>query len=155
MKTPLLKVLSFVSFCLLLAACNSANKIGNVLIELPGWSATAQANQVNLSLRYTNENVFAIAIASTDGKLYLNNEYVGSYVNEKPVGIPQLTSLLREGLLTIEKPEVLQRLRASGAATVAYRVESLLRMEVGEDKSRLKSVVSGQLDMKALDAVAK
>lgn len=155
MKTPWLKVLSFVSFCLFLTACGTSTKIGNVLVDLTSWAPAAQASQLNLTLRYTNENVFAIAISGTEGKLYLNNEYVGTVSNATPVGIPQLTSLTREGTLKIEKPEVLQRLRSSGAASVAYRLESVMRMEVSEDKSRLKSVTSGQLEIAALSAPAK
>jgi LEA14-like dessication related protein len=155
MKTPWLKVLSIVSFSLFLSACNSAGKIGNVLVDLAGWSPAAQESQLNLTLRYNNENVFALAIAETGGKLYLNNEYVGSFTNPAPVGIPQLTSLTRPGILTVEKPEVLQRIRSSSASSVDYRLESVMRMEVSDDKSRLKSMTSGQLDVASLRAVAK
>jgi len=155
MKTPWLKALSIFSFCLFFAACGSSNKIGNVLVDLIGCAPADQAAQLKLSLRYSNENVFAIAISETQGKLYLNNEYVGSYVNPLPVGIPQLTSLTREGTLKVEKPEVLERIRSSSSSSVAYRLESVMLLQVSEDKSRLKSNTSGQIDAASLRATAK
>lgn len=154
MKFPWLKALFALSFCFfLLPACSSHNKIGNVLVDLAGCVPAGQATQLTLTLRYNNENVFAIAIGETEGKLYLNNEYVGSYRHSSPVGIPQLMSVTREATLTVENPAVLERVR--GASAVAYRLESVMRMEVSEDKSRLKSVVTGQLDGAALSAAAK
>ncbi len=155
MKTSWLKALSLISFCLLLSACGSASRIGNVLVDLTAWKPTASEDQINVTLRYTNENVFAIALSGTEGKLYLNNEYVGAISNPTPVGLPQLTSLERPGLLKVEKPEVLQRLRSSSAASVAYRLDGVLRMEVSEDKSRIKSTTNGQLDLNGLRAPAK
>lgn len=155
MKTPWLKALALFSFCVFLTACNSANRIGNVLIDLAGCAPSTQEAELKLTLRYNNENVFAIAIASTTGKLYLNDEYVGTFTNPAPVGIPQLTSLSREGVLKVEKPEVLQRIRSSSAASVSYRLESVMRMEVSDDKSRLKSVTNGQLDVASLRSPAK
>lgn len=155
MKTPWLKVLALFSFCVFFTACSSANRIGNVLVDLVGIAPTAQETELTLSLRYSNENVFAIAVASTTGKLYLNDEYVGTYANPVPVGIPQLTSLSREGMLKVENPAVLQRIRSSSASAVAYRLESVMRMEVSDDKSRLKSVTNGQLDVASLRAPAR
>ncbi|MFT3868636.1 MAG: hypothetical protein QM715_09065 [Nibricoccus sp.] len=155
MKTPWLKALSLVSFCLFLAACSSANRIGNVLIDLTDCAPTAQEAEFKVTLRYNNENVFAIAVASTAGKLYLNDEYIGAFTNPTPVGIPQLTSLSREGVLKVENPAALQRIRNSSASAASYRLESIMRMEVSDDKSRLKSVTNGQLDLASLRAAAK
>lgn len=155
MKNPWIKVLSLLTFCLFFAACGINNKIGNVLVDLVGCLPAAHEGQLNLTLRYTNENVFAIAISETQGKLYLNNEYVGTFVNSTPVGIPQLTSLTREGTLKIEKPEVLQKIRSSTDTSVAYRLESVMLMQISEDKSRLKSNTSGQIEAASLRAAAK
>jgi LEA14-like dessication related protein len=154
MKNPWIKVLSLLTFCLFFAACGINNKIGNVLVDLLACAPTAQEAQFKLTLRYTNENVFAIAISQTEGKLYLNDEYVGTYVNRSPVGIPQLTSLTREGTLNVEKPEVLQKILSSSASAVAYRLESVMRMEISEDKSKLKSLTNGQIEAASLRAPA-
>lgn len=155
MKTPWLKALSIISFCLLLQSCNTAARIGNVMVDLTGLAPAAQEGQLNLTLRYTNENIFAIAISGTDGMLYLDNEYVGSFVTTSPVGIPQLVTLTREVALKVEKPEVLQKIRSSSAASVAYRLESSMQLEVSDDKARLKSSMSGQIDVAPLRAAAK
>lgn len=153
MKSPWLKVLLALSFCFLLPACSSHNKIGNVLIDIAGCAPAEEASQLKLTLRFNNENVFPIAIAETSGKLYLNNEYVGSYRHAAAVGIPQVMSITREVTLAVENPAVIARVR--GASAVAYRLESVMRMEVSDDKSRLRSVVNGQLEGSALRAAAK
>ncbi len=144
MKHLWLKIVALASVCSLFAGCAMYNvKIDSVLVELTSITPDVQPGGVRIGVRYVNENIFAIGFSGISGKLYLNNQYAGSFKDATPIGIQQLKTLDREFVLQLAGPDVLQRLK--GAATASYRLEAVLLAEVSEDKSKIYSVRSGQV----------
>jgi LEA14-like dessication related protein len=159
MKSLWLKVLPLLVCLLIASGCNSNTKLGDVLVDITGYQPVLGGNQAILTLRYTNENVFPIAIADTKGKLYLNGEYIGTVNQKTAVGIPQLNpatpqlnTATRQAELLIEHPEVLKIILAANSSSVTYRLESTLRIEASEDRIKIKTAYSGQLDATTLRA---
>jgi LEA14-like dessication related protein len=152
MKSLWLKVFPFLACLLITAGCGSNVKLGNILVDITAYTPTTSENRAQLTIRYTNENIFPIAISETFGKLYLNNEYVGKVTQNEPIGIPQLRDATRTATLVIEKPEVLKKALGSTNASIAYRLESTLRFEVSEDHSKITTAYSGQLETASLRA---
>jgi hypothetical protein len=152
MKSFWLKALPLLACLLIAAGCGSGAKLGNITIDVTSYTPTPLENQAQLILRYTNENIFPIAIGETKAKLYLNSEYVGMVSQDNPVGIPQLNTATRPATLVIEKPEIVQKILSSSATSVAYRLESTMRLEVSEDRSKIQTVYSGQLEVASFRA---
>ena len=134
---------------MLASGCGSASNLGNVLIDIVAYRPTKSDTQAELTLRFANENVFPLAISDISGKLYLNGTYVGKIENKNPIGIPQLSSLNRNVLLLIENPAFMQQLRG-GTAAISYRFESLLRLDVSEERMKIRGVSNGQIDSASL-----
>ncbi len=144
--TPLL-------ICLLLASgCKSTVKLSNILITIQEYSPTTTENKVRLKLLFSNENIFAIGIAGITGKLYLEGNYVGKFEITEAVGIPQLGTTTREVELRIEKPEVLQKLRANSAESISYKLDCKLHLEISEDRSNSYTGSKGQIAAASLRA---
>lgn len=138
--------------CLAIIAGCSTLKVGNILIDLSGYVPAANGSEAQISLQYTNENTFPIALGETVCKLYLNNEYVGKATQSDPVGIPQLNGASRTATLQIENPAVIQKILSSSATMVSYRIESTIRLQVSEENSRITTSSVGQFNVGYLRA---
>lgn len=142
--TPLL-------ICLFLASgCSAPLRLNNVLITIVDYSPTTAGDKVRLKLHFSNENIFAIAIAGITGKLYLEDNYVGKFELTEAVGIPQLGTLTREAELLIEKPEIIQKLHASSATSIAYKLDCNLHMEISEDRTNSHTYSRGLISTVSL-----
>ena len=85
-------------------------KLGNLLVSITEYRPTALDTQARLKLRFSNENVFPLAIANTDGKLYLNGTYVGKIELREAVGVPSLGAVSHDATLRIENASFLQQI---------------------------------------------
>jgi len=153
MKLSWLRVVLLLTCLFAAAGCNSALKLGSVLVTVTEYRSTALATQARLKLRFSNENVFPLAIANTDGKLYLNGTYVGKIELKEAVGVPSLEAASHDATLHIENAAFLQELRATSAKTISYRLEILMVLDVDEDHEKIKTVSSGQIDASSLRAI--
>jgi LEA14-like dessication related protein len=145
----------FVLTCLFAAAgCSTAIRLGNVLVTITEYQPTALDTQARLKLRFSNENVFPLAIANTDGKLYLNGTYVGKIELKEAVGVPSLEAVSHDAILHIENAAFLQQLRTASAKTISYRLEIKMLLEVDEDREKIVTASSGQIDATSLQAAA-
>jgi len=153
MKLLWLKVIPLLTCLVLATACTSSVKLGNVLVTVTGYHATTDATKANVALRFTNENVFALAIAETSGKLYLNNTYIGQLKFAKPLGLPPQGVVNRDVELVIENAAYVQQLRGNtGTSSVSYRLESILQLEVSEEHEKIKTVSSGLIEQPSFQA---
>jgi len=152
MKISWLKIIPLLACLVIASACNSRVKLGNLHVDVTGYQTLPSPNRAKLILRYTNENIFPIAIAETEGKFYLKGTYIGKVEQKNPVGMPAVSTVSRPAVLLIEKPELLQSLLADGAPTLSYELKSTMRMEFDETKEKMKSYFSGQLDAANLRA---
>jgi LEA14-like dessication related protein len=153
MKFLWLKIIPFATCLMLFAACSTTMKLGNVQVAVTGYHATADATQARVTLRFTNENIFALAIAETSGKLYLNNTYVGQFKLTVPIGVPQVSGVNRDAVLTVENVAYVQQLSANAEApSISYRLESVMKLEVSEDHAKIETVSSGQIEQPSFRA---
>jgi len=127
-------------------------KLSNVLITIIEYSPTTTENKVKMKVHFSNENIFPLAIAGITGKLYLEGNYVGKFEMTNAVGIPQLATTTREVELIIEKPDIIQSLRTSSAASISYKLDCKLHMEVSEDRSNSHTDSKGQIATASLRA---
>jgi LEA14-like dessication related protein len=146
---------AFILTCLFTAAgCGTALKLGNVLVSVTEYQATVLDTQARLKLRFSNENVFPLAIGNTEGKLFLNGAYVGKVELKEAVGVPSLEAVSRDALLHIENAALLHQLRTTSAKTISYRLEIKMLVDVDEEKERILTVSSGQIDAASLQAAS-
>lgn len=118
-----------------------------MLVHVINFRLDASGTSAELTLRYTNENVFALAIETTSGSLYLNDTYIGKFQQDTAVGVTQLSTATGKATLVIEKPAELQALvKGTTAASLTYRLVSKMRMEIGEEKTSIKNESVGQIE---------
>jgi LEA14-like dessication related protein len=147
--------IAFILSCLFVAAgCGTALKLGSVLVTITEYQPTAADAQARLKLRFSNENVFPLAIANTDGKLYLNGTYVGKIELKEAVGVPSLAAVSHEAILHIENAPLLRQLRTTTAKTISYRLEIKMLLDVDEEKEKIVTVSSGEIDATSVQAAA-
>jgi LEA14-like dessication related protein len=151
MKTLWITLAPLLLGLLVVSGCHSGARIGDVTasaVDIRLVSATPQETQAELTLRYTNCNVFALGISRSTHKLYLNGDYAGEAMSHDPVGIPQVSSVTRKVRIQLENQVLLQKLRAAGAnQTVSYRIESSFFIVASDQHIRINSSYSGQLDI--------
>jgi hypothetical protein len=154
MKTPLLRLVSL-ALCLSgLAGCASHGTLGGIAVTVVGVKPAAPPapeTQAVLTLRYANENVAAVAMASSTHRLFLNGSYVGKATNETPIGLPEMAPTAQEIPVTFENPALVRQLADSaGAKMASYRLESDMLVMAGDDKIHVKSIEQGTLDLSPL-----
>jgi LEA14-like dessication related protein len=151
MKSLWFKAIPLLTCLFLAAGCNSALQLGNVLVNIVEYRPTAVDTEARLTLRFTNENIFPIAIANTSGKLYLNGTYVGQFEVKEAMGLPQLGIVNRDTVLRIENTAFMQQLRGTASTpSISYRLESVMRLEVSEERTKIHTDSTGQIDGAAL-----
>ena len=153
MKTLWLKVIPALACLLLMSSCSSAPSLSAVLVDVTSCRPDHTGATAELTLKYANENMFALAIETTTGSLYLNNTYIGKFQQNNAIGLVQLGTATSKGTLVIEKPAVYQGiLKDAASGNVAYRLVSKMRMEIAEDKTTIKNESTGQLSREQLQA---
>jgi len=152
MKSLWLKVTPLLICLLLASGCSTPLNLSNVPITITEYTRTATDTKARLKLNISNENIFSVAIASITGKLYLNGTYIGKFEITKPMGIQRLGTSALEAELIIEKTDIVQKLRASSAPSIAYRLECKLHLELSEERSNSSTVSEGQIDTASLRA---
>lgn len=134
----------------LLGGCNSAIQVGDIYVEVLTYTPSPDSdNDAQITVRYSNHNVYPIAIKSSSFKLYLEGDYVGFARMHEPIGIPQVSTGTRTVKLHIEKPGVIAKILASPASLVKYRLESNLLAEVIDDKADIKTRKDGVLPIES------
>ncbi|MBK9990199.1 MAG: hypothetical protein IPP19_05530 [Verrucomicrobia bacterium] len=147
MKNFWLKAVPVLVCLLISSGCSSAPPLGAMMVYITDLRPDASGSSAELALRYSNENVFPLAVQTTSGSLYLNNTYVGKFEHKVAVGLTQLGSASSKATLVVEKPAEFQAIvKATTTSPIAYRLASTLRLEIGEDKVTVKSESTGQID---------
>lgn len=153
MKNLWLKAVPILVCLLISAGCSSAPPLGAMMVSITDLRPNASGSSAELTLRYSNENVFPLAVQTTSGSLYLNNTYVGKFDQQVPVGLTQLGTANSKATLVVEKPAEFQAIiKAATTTPITYRLASTLRLEIGEDKVTVKSESTGQIDRAQMTA---
>jgi len=153
MKNLWLKVIPAFVCLVIFTSCSAAPQLGALMVNITGFRPDASGTSAELTLRYSNENVFPLAVQTTSGSLYLNNTYVGKFEQSDAVGLTKLGNATGKATLVVEKPAEFQSIiKDTASASIAYRLASKLRLEIGEDKVTIKSESSGQIDRAQMTA---
>jgi LEA14-like dessication related protein len=153
MKSLWLRVFPALACLFIVSSCNSSYKFVSIPVAITEYRPTALDTQATLTLRFTNENVFPLAFAKTSGKLYLHGTYVGHFEIKEAMGVQRLGSATRNTALFIENAAYVKQLRATAAtSTIPYRLETVMMVEISEEKSKIKTESSGQIDGASLGA---
>lgn len=113
-----------------------------VEIRLP-----ANGGQPQLYLQYYNENIFPLAIASSEHKVYLNDRYIGTASSKVPVGIPQLNTANAD--MPIRPRDEAAGVQLQASKSVRYRIETVLRMDVSGQDMKIKTSSTGTVPVSA------
>lgn len=143
------------AFTLLFAGCQSDNKrlgaISVSVVDLKPAGATLLEARAVLTLRFINENITPFGISGSTHKLYFNDTYVGTAVNNEPFGLPLLSTTTHDVTLLMENLALIQQVLAlRDQQTVSYRLESVIFTTIGNDDLKLVTRNSGKLDLQSL-----
>ena len=104
-----------------------------------------------MTLSFVNENVIPIAISGGAYSLYLNGTLVGKAISHDAVGLPQQSTASLTTTVAFENLALVKKLGGSGdSRAVGYRLDSVLRIDAGDEKLTIKTSSSGAVDLSAL-----
>jgi LEA14-like dessication related protein len=153
MKTLWLRIVPALVSLLIVSGCSSAPALSAMLLTIDSARLDSTRTKAELELTYTNENVFGLAISSTSGSLYLNDVYIGKFVQDVAVGVSQLSTAKGKATLMVEKPDELRALiKNTKGSTFTYRLVSKMRLEIAEEKTTIKNESTGQIDRAQMTA---
>jgi len=152
-------LLALLGSCVLLTGCGTLPPVTGITVSVDGfrkYSAAPVQTKAIMILRFTSENTGAIAFSGSTHKVYLNGTLVGTALNEHPIGLPPLTSITQDVVIDLVNPAaVKQAVAAAGDHPSRYRVESVLRFTVGDEKTQIKANFEGTVDVHGLEAAAQ
>jgi len=147
----LLLLLSAAVLGLFIAGCNSSMEPSGISVAVDCIGAGADGADATLTLRYTNESVYALGVSKSSHRLYLNGTAVARIDDAPAVGIPPMKFTAQPVGIHFENAGFVRQLAASGAP-VRYRLESTLFETVGEEDYKVKLHADGSLDLSPLAA---
>lgn len=154
MRIPSLLFCAVALLGLLMNGCSSHGPVGGINVSVVDFrpiDASLLESNAKLTLRYTNENIAPLGFSGSHHKLYLNGSYVGTAVNDKPFGLPPLSSETQDVTIHLENLSLIKQLVAvRDRQSIAYRLDSVLFQTIGDEKSQVKTSFQGALDLRAL-----
>ena len=137
-----------------LAGCNSGYKPGGVtvtVVDVRAAEATALETSATVTLRFTNENVIPLGFDGGVFKLYLNGSYVGKAVSNQPIGLAPMNTATQDVIFRLENFALVRPLLvARDRQVVSYKLETVLKQTINEDKLDLKTSSAGSIDLAAV-----
>jgi LEA14-like dessication related protein len=134
------------------ASLASREDVSVTLIDLLPTRATVFETGATMTLRYTNEAPAPIELKGSAHRLFLNGSYVGRAVSNDAVTVPQLGTATQTVTLYLENLALFRKAAefSSAPAVIAYRLESQLYPADAQNARRIRTVASGQIDLRAL-----
>jgi len=152
-------VLLLAVFSLILVGCSGPGLRGGLSVSLVDFRPTDAAlleSRGTLTLRFTNETIAPLGYSGSTHKLYLNNQYIGKAVSDRPFGVPPLNTVTQDVTVNFENLALVRQLLAvRDTRSVAYRLESVVFQTVYEDSYSIKLRSEGSLDLSNLSEEAK
>lgn len=144
--TPL-RILS--SLCLLsgllLAGCATRAPLGEITASVESIRPISLAEgRAEVTLRYVNENIVPVSFSESTHKLYLNGSFVTEIENHEPLGLAPTSLTTRKFTVLFATTQQLRELAGSGTAA-RYKLESVMTMQYGDDRDRIKGEASGSV----------
>ena len=157
MKSVSLLLLSVLGTGLFLAGCASVPKATGVSVTIVSFrpvDESSAATKAVMTLRFSSENMNALAFTGSSHKLYLADYYVGKAQINAPIGVPAQGTITQDVVLDLEKPEIVRQI-LSVADEAKYRLETVLFFTDNEDKLQIKSKSEGKIPLHGLEAAAR
>jgi hypothetical protein len=160
MKPIPLLLSALLGCCLLLTGCSTtASEVGGITVSVDGfrkYDASPAPTKAIMILRFTSENTRGIGFSGSTHRVFLNGTLVGTAVNSNPIGLPPLESITQDVVIDLVNPAAVKQAKAvAGDNPSRYRVESVLRFTINEDKAKVTSVFEGTVDLRGLDTPAR
>lgn len=137
----------------LFAGCLGSPELRGIAVQLADVKATPAPDgsaELELSIRYLNENLVGIAVSETEHRVWINGVDLGRIRSDDPVGLPQLGNATMPVRVTVD-PGVVAQLRAFQAAGPAnYRLETTLMIEAAADELKSRATGTGTVDLSDL-----
>jgi LEA14-like dessication related protein len=157
MKLVPLLLFSLLGAGAFLPGCTSPAKVSGITVSVDGFRLVAAApvqTRVIMILRFTSEDVNAVAFSSSSYKLYLNGHYIGKAANDTPIGLPAMGSGTMEVTVVFDKPDLVKQI-AHEQPKAKYRLESVLRAIDSEENFEIKTISDGSVDVRELAGAAR
>lgn len=148
---------ALVSVSLFLAGCSGPRptSLSVTLVDFKPADASLLESRGTLTLRYTSESIAPLGFSGSSHKLYLNGSYVGKAVNDRPFGVPPLSTVTHDVTVYLENLALVRQLiSVRDTQTASYRLESVLFQTVYEEKFEIKSKSEGSLDLRSIVSTA-
>lgn len=141
----------------IMAGCATFSRSGGVDVSITNLlptNASLFETSAALTLRYTNESASPRTLAGSSHKLFLNGTYIGRAVTHERVSIPAFGTTTQTVTVHVENLILLARVAQMSQGTappvLAYRLESRLQPENGGGFGTLKTLSTGELDLRPL-----
>ncbi|GAB1488982.1 hypothetical protein MASR2M8_14330 [Opitutaceae bacterium] len=142
MKPIWFKLLPLVLVALLLNGCaTTVPALSSITMTLTGLKT--EGGRTVASVRYLNESVISIGLASTRHKIYVNGTLIGEGTHTDAIGLASAIPVVVNIPLTTA-PGV--AIPASGS-TISYRMENRLTVLVGDRRVNADSGSSGSVNL--------
>lgn len=126
------------------------------LVDFRPTEASLLESRGTLTLRVLNESIAPLGYSGSSHKLYLNGQYVGKGVSDKPFGIPPLSTVTQDITINLENLALVKQLiSVRDSPSVSYRLESVFFQTVYEDDYEIKLRSEGSLDLSSLTGEPK
>ena len=159
MKLAPTLLVSLLGACAFLSGCATPDKVSGITVSLAGFrpaDAALRETRPIMTLRFTSEDVSAVAISGSSHKIYLNGKYAGKATVDTPLGLTALGTAIQEVPIDLENPALVkQAMAVPGQPLARYRVESVLHIADSEEKFQIKTSFEGSISLRGLEAAAR
>lgn len=137
-------VLSVLGLCF--TGCSSTTvQSAGVGVSLLGIDAANESGEVLFHIQLQNENLVALALASSTYKVAINGVAYGAAVVDKPMALVERTAVTVDAKLVLADTAARQRLgEALAAGPVDYALDCRLVSMIGDDRLVLITKVTGR-----------
>lgn len=139
---------------LLSGSCSSPGIRGSMSVSVVDFRPTDASlleSRGTLTLRVLNESIAPLGYSGSSHKLYLNGQYVGKGVSDRPFGIPPLSTVTQDITINLENLALVRQLvSVRNSQSASYRLESVFFQTVYEEDYQIKLHSEGSLDLRTL-----
>jgi LEA14-like dessication related protein len=126
------------------------------VVDFRPTDASLLESRGTLTLRVLNESIAPLGYSGSSHKLYLNGQYVGKGVSDRPFGIPPLSTVTQDVTINLENLALVRQLvSVRDSQSVSYRLESVLFQTVYEEDYQIKVQAQGSLDLRSFTGEPK
>jgi LEA14-like dessication related protein len=138
------------------AGCSTFTRTGGVtasVVNVAPTQASLFETTVGITLRLTNEAAEPRVLTGSSHRLFLNGTYVGRGVSNERVGLPPFGVATQTITVYVENLTLMRKFSEFQSApppTIDYRFESDFHAEENRHVGTVRTIATGQLDVRGL-----